>query len=317
MLLGFALAVVAGNQLGAAGTGSVLAILFAWALARAAFLLAPASPLAGALNAAFAALIALHVLPRLFGSAKKLRNRVLPFILGALCAAAAGWQLAPYAHGGTLPADFVVGTVVLFALLMLFMGGRVIAPVVAGQLHRQGERLEARVQPHIEAALIATGLAALFAIVAPVTPLAPALALATTGLLAALRLGRWRLWALRGRPDLLCLGAGYAWLSLGLVALGASLAFGVRRSAALHVITVGALGTLTLNVMAQTWLLKARRGQAGSRAIVAGTLLVAAAALFRVLASFYPEPWLVLAAACWATAFAILLSLFWRTRPWP
>src|SRR5688572_10656536 len=164
MLLGFALAVVAGNQLGAAGRWSVLALFFAWALARAAFVLAPASPLAGALNAAFAALIALHVLPRLFGSVKKLRNRVLPFILGALCAAAAGWQLAPYAHGGTLPADFVVGTVVLFALLMLFMGGRVIAPVVAGQLHRQGERLEARVQPYSEGALIATGLAALFAI---------------------------------------------------------------------------------------------------------------------------------------------------------
>jgi uncharacterized protein involved in response to NO len=54
------------------------------------------------------------------------------------------------------------------------------------------------------------------------------------------------------------LGAGYAWLALGLLAVGGS-APGNVRTAALHLITIGALGTLTANVMANTVLLKMRR----------------------------------------------------------
>ena len=58
----------------------------------------------------------------------------------------------------------------------------------------------------------------------------------------------------RGRRDLLCLAAGYAWLAAGLVAFGLS-----EDTRLMHLITVGALGTLTFNVMALSWLLRARR----------------------------------------------------------
>ena len=89
-------------------------------------------------------------------------------------------------------------------------------------------------------------------------------ALVAAGLLAALRIARWRLWALRGRPDLLCLAAGYAWLAVGLVLFGAAhsgVAMAGQQALALHVITIGSLGTLTLNVMAMTRLLKLRRSR--------------------------------------------------------
>lgn len=297
MLLGFALAVVAGNQLGSISRGRMAAMLSAWTAARAAFLLAPASAAAAALNALFAALLALQVAPRLFGAAKKLRNQALPAILVSICAAAIAWEaVGPYV------------TVALFALLMLFMGGRIIAPTVAGQLHRQGERLDARVQPRIEAALIVAGLVAVAALLAGAAPLAAA-ALAAAGVVAAIRLVRWRLWALRGRPDLLCLASGYAWLAVGLVAFGTALATGRHQSAALHLITVGALGTLTFNVMAQSWLLGARRFT-GHPAIIAGTLLLAAATVFRLAGG----QWLAFAAACWSAAFAALLALFFSVR---
>lgn len=222
MLLGFALAVVAGNQLGVASPRRVAAMLVAWAAARAAFL-------------------TLHVAPRLFGSAKKLRNQALPLVLTALCAAAAAWHFT----GGKL----VYPTVALFALLMLFMGGRIVAPAVAGQL-----------------------------------------------------------WRLKGRPDLVCLAAGYAWLALGLAAFGAALWAGRHQSAALHLITVGALGTLTLNVMAQAWLLKARRDPPRVPGIVVATVLMALATVFRMVSL------LELAAGCWTAAFVMLLAIFWRSR---
>jgi uncharacterized protein involved in response to NO len=295
MLLGYALAVVAGNQLGPAGARRTLALFLAWAAARVAFVLAPQSMVAAILNVAFPALLAAQIAPRLLGAAKKWRNRALPAVLVSLCAAAAAWQLA----------DVTRTTVALFALLMLFMGGRILAPAVAGQLHRQGAKLDARVQPRLEGALIVCGFAAVAGFTAGAPSLAAA-ALVLAGAVAALRLARWRLWRLRGRPDLLCLACGYAWLALGLVAWGA--ASPAYESAALHLITVGALGTLTLNVMAQSWLLRARADPSRSFGIVAGTLLIALATVFRVLGL------LEAAAACWSAAFLTLLAIFLARR---
>ncbi|HKI65325.1 MAG TPA: NnrS family protein [Burkholderiales bacterium] len=309
MLFGFALAVVAGNQLGPSGIARLAGLLGFWALARAIFVLAPQSIAAAAANAAFAALLALQLAPRLLGAAKKLRNQALPVALIAICAAAAAFPLAPHAD--------VMVAVLLFALLMLFMGGRIIAPAVAGQYYRQGAKLDARVQPAIEAGLIAGMALAVGSAIwgRPGFGWLTAAATGACGLLAAARLWRWRLWGLRGRPDLLCLAAGYGWVALGLVLYAAALAAGQERTAALHLITVGGLGTLTLNVMAMTSMLKARLEPSRARIPVWGTLLIAAATLARAQAgeSALASPeWLWFAALCWSSAFALLLVLLMR-----
>lgn len=312
MLFGFALAVVAGNQLGSARSLLVPAQLALWVAARVAFLVAPQSWVTAILNSAFAAVLATQAAPRLFGAAKKPRNLALPAALTGLCAAAITWELVPHAHPGGVPQRAVFATLVLFALLMLFMGGRIIAPAVAGQLYRQGQALDARVQPRVEAGLIVTCALAFAALLVPGAQSVAAAACGSAGVLAAVRLGRWRLWALRGRADLLCLASGYGWLALGLLAFGTSLALDRYASAAIHLITVGALGTLTLNVMAMSWLVRLHRRLEQSSVIVWATALVAAATACRVIGAFYAQPWLLLAAFCWAAAFALLLGLFWR-----
>jgi uncharacterized protein involved in response to NO len=299
MLFGFALAVVAGNQL-----GPVAAALFAlWLAARAAFLIAPHSAASIASNVAFAGILAVQVAPRLLKAAKKPRNMALPAVLIAICASAAAFEFA-----SELPV--LLAAVLLFALLMLFMGGRLIAPAVAGQFYRQGANLEARVQPRIEGGLIVCMTTAIATAGATrgAWLMLGALAMIVSGLLAALRLLRWRLWALRGRPDLLCLAAGYAWLAVGLLLVGMARLGGSGLVAALHIITVGSIGTLTLNVMAMTWILKARQDPSRQRLPLWGTLLIAAATLART------QDVLVLAASCWSAAFALLLVLFVRTR---
>ena len=294
MLFGFALAVVAGNQLGTLTGGRLYALVAPWGAARGGVLAAPGSLAAGALNVAFAALLALHAAPRLFGAAKKWRNQALPATLVALCAAVIAFHFFSL---GFQPA------VLLLALLMLFMGGRLVAPAVAGQLERQGLRLAARVQPRIEGALIvAMALAVLASLFSEMNLVLGGLCV-LAGVLAAVRLWRWRLWALRGRPDLVCLASGYAWLAAGLVVYGV-----LRDTVALHFITVGALGTLTFNVMALAWLLKARRDPARSRLVVWGTALIAAAALGRAAGEY------LAAALAWSLAFTLLLALFAVSR---
>jgi uncharacterized protein involved in response to NO len=83
-------------------------------------------------------------------------------------------------------------------------------------------------------------------------------------------------------------------------------AFARHETAALHVITVGALGTLTFNVMAQSWLLRTRREPARSALIPLGTALIAAATAWRALGAIEP------AALAWSGAYLLLLVLFSR-----
>ena len=107
------------------------------------------------------------------------------------------------------------------------------------------------------------------------------------------------------------------YVTIGLMLYGAALVAGHYQAAALHIITVGALGTLTLNVMAMTWTLKARQDPSRARVPVWATILIGAAALARVLASlgvYDPLALLQLAALCWSGAFALLLILLVRVR---
>ena len=232
MLFGFALAVVAGNQLGPMPLPRLALLAGLWVVARGAFLSAPQSMTAAAANIAFAALLAAHLAARLLGAAKKLRNQALPLVLTAICASSIAFQLAPHAGFASTGHTIVTVAVLLFALLMLFMGGRLIAPTVAGQFYRQGGKLDARVQPRIEGGLIvAMAIAIATAMFASEPPLDMLAAAATTvaGALSAVRLLRWRLWALHGRPDLLCLAAGYAWLAIGLLLYGLRLLRAVTK----------------------------------------------------------------------------------------
>ena len=193
MLFGFALAVVAGNQLGAMAGKRLAAVGGLWVVSRVTFRLAPQS----------AAAAAAHLVPRLFGAAKKLRNQALPAVLTAICGSGIAFQIAHYAGYSSAEYTILMVAVLLFTLLTLFMGGRILAPAAAGQFYRQGRRLDTRVQPRIESGLIiAMAVAAVAAAFAgePQFTRVGAIAMVAAGLLAAARLLRWRLWSLRDRP---------------------------------------------------------------------------------------------------------------------
>ncbi|HEY8554725.1 MAG TPA: NnrS family protein [Burkholderiales bacterium] len=319
MLYGFALAVVAGNQLGPTPWSRLAPLLALWGLGRIAFLVAPFGLVAALADVLFAAGLVWRIVPRLYRAVKKVRNYALPVVLTAIGASAIAVYPAQRLGGAAATHMVLVTAVLLFALLLLFMGGRLIAPAVAGQYYRQGEELETRVQPGIEAVLIVAMLAAI--VISPFAALPWAAAVAgcaciVAGVLAAARLVRWRLWGVRGRPDLFCLGAGYAWLALGLVTIGFALLANARLTAALHLVTIGSLGSLTLNVMALTWAARAQRNIADERLPVWGTFLVAAATVARVAADFAgdPRPYWWLAGACWSGAFVLLLITMAKLR---
>lgn len=312
LLFGFALAVVAGFLVTRDSRTRIAVLAGLWVLARAAFLTLPGSAPALAANTTFAIFLGAMVAPQFLRSAKKLRNRTIAPLLVALCLAAAAFQLAQFTTQSWLQFLVLREAVLLFALLMLFMGGRIIAPAAAGAIERAGGHLEARVQPGIEAALLCIMPLAMVAAVVPrAHVVAGILALVAAGL-ALVRLLRWRLWDCRSRPDLWCLGLGYAWLAIGLALLGLTWSFDLLPAGtATHAITIGALGTLTTAVMARVRLTRNKQDPARVHVLPWIALAIALATIIRLLAGTSVLG-LGLAAALWSLGLLLLLALLLR-----
>jgi uncharacterized protein involved in response to NO len=100
-----------------------------------------------------------------------------------------------------------------------------------------------------------------------------------------LRWGGWRTWR---DPLVLILHVGYLWVGLYLLALGASiLGIGFSTANAVHVLTTGAMGTMTLAVMTRASLGHTGRPRHADRLTVTIYLLVNIGALLRI---FSPNP---------------------------
>jgi uncharacterized protein involved in response to NO len=128
--------------------------------------------------------------------------------------------------------------------------------------------------------------------------------------LQAVRLARWQGHRTLSEPLVVILHLGYLWLVLALAALGlAAVAPSlIEAGQALHALTAGTVGTMTLAVMTRATL-----GHTG-RALVAGPatrviyLLVTLGALLRVGAAWLPTDYTVTVATAgllWASAFLL------------
>jgi len=162
-------------------------------------------------------------------------------------------------------------------------------------------------------ALIVTALALLlwaFAADAAIT----ASALLVAGIAIGARLARWRGWWARNEPLLLILHLGYGWLALGLLLLGLNrFVDALPASAALHALTAGAIGTMTLAVMTRATLGHTGRPLSAGLATRLIFILVTLAALLRVLSPFAGNSLgvvLWLAGAAWTGAFGLFVLFY-------
>ena len=317
LVFGFALALIAGYTLGPQ-PWRILGPLFGlWLAARVSWLLAPDWLVSQLLSPAFALLLARYVVPR-FQAAKKWRNKVAGPLILVLCLMALAYFLVraglPFPDTRIILHTAIIGLL----LLMTFMGGRIIAPAVAGTLEKKGIPLEARVQPLIEGWLLAILPLAMVCILFTATEILAGLLLLAASLLIIVRVARWKLWHCTDRPDLLVLAIGYLWLAAGAAVTGVHLATGHALLPALHLIAVGALGTLSCSVMLRLAWQRARRRFPPAWQVLAIAVLIALASVGRYLAGPLPfsQPGLLwLAAGAWALTFfgvAVQLLLLYQ-----
>lgn len=206
------------------------------------------------------------------------------------------------------------------AVLMALVGGRIVPSFTRNWLVKQGAaRLPASFGRLDGTAIVATAGGALAWVIAPDAMATGALLLAA-GLLAGLRLARWRGLATLAEPIVLVLHLGYGWLAAALVLLGLAALVPdlVPASVALHALTAGAVGTMTLAVMTRASLGHTGRPIVADAAVVAIYTLVTLGALLRVAAPFaggwYPA---VLSAGggLWSAAF-LLFALRYAPVLW-
>lgn len=315
MLFGFTGAVIAGFLLTAAAnwtqretaTGAWLAgLCLVWVAGRAALLLGLDAPLAALACLAFFPLVAIAV-GRPIVLAKSRRNYGIVGILALLTAAQAitlwgGWRgdVAAQILGPRLGVDLVV-------VLVLVIAGRIIPLFTRNATGAE----DIRSVPALDRASIASAVGVLALDALSIG--GPALAV-VAGLAAALALARAWHWGARralGEPLLGVLFAGYAFvpLGLGLRALDA-VSTAIDPSSALHALTAGAIGTLTLGMMARVSLGHTGRPLRAGRALGLAFALVVLAALVRVLGPLAGGHARALdaSAALWVLAFGIYLA---------
>lgn len=324
MIFGFAAATVAGFLLTAIPNwtgrmplqGAPLAtLILLWAIGRLGVLLSAqiGAPAAAVADLCFPAVF-LVVIAREILAGKNWRN--LP-MLGALSLLLVGNLLV---HLGALGvADTAqlgnrVGLATLFMLISL-VGGRIIPSFTRNWLaKKQPESSPPVPEGRLDLTVLAvTGLALLTWAIAPDAAVTPWAAL-VAGLAIALRLSRWRGLRTVREPLLQILHVGYGWLAVGLLLLGINgLTEMLPATAALHALTVGAVGTMTLAVMTRASLGHTGRPLAAGPVTKAIYALITIAAVLRILsplAGDQIELGLWLAGAAWSGAFGLFAVFY-------
>jgi uncharacterized protein involved in response to NO len=322
MLFGYTAAVIAGFLLTATrnwsgmptASGGLLAVLVGlWLAARVTPWLGAPAWLIAALDIAFFPALALSLWRPLWHGPNPTNRLFLAvfagFTLASVLVNLDGAGLAPglAARGQRLMLDLVI-------VVMLLVGGRVMPFFTRAGL----DDAKPVVRPWLETLTFASALAMLALHLAlPASQVAGGLAGAAAiaaGLLLLTRIAGWhdrRVWA---RPMLAVLYAGFLWLSVGLILDGLA-AFGLLTpSVAIHAITTGAIGVLTLGMMTRVTLGHTGRAMEASRLTVIAFVLVNLAALLRspavLIAPEQYRDWLLAAGLCWIGAFALFTGVY-------
>jgi uncharacterized protein involved in response to NO len=230
----------------------------------------------------------------------------IPVALLALCNLAVHAESVGLAEDSARPALRLA--IFLVLTLISIVGGRIVPSFTRNWLVKRGATALPRSLKALDGAAIAlvpaVGLA--FVIV-PESPVTAVLALAAAVAHGA-RLSLWQGHRTGADPLVWILHAGYAWLPVGFALLGVALLVDdMPQSAALHALTAGAVGTMTLAVMTRASLGHSGRALAADRATTLSYLLVIAAAAVRVAAPIagWPVFGYEASAALWVAAFAL------------
>jgi uncharacterized protein involved in response to NO len=318
MIFGYALAVIAGflftavrawtNR--ATPTGATLGAIAVLWLAGRLLVLTPYAIPAMWVDAAFPLAVAIAIALPLRASGNR-RNYFFVALLAAMSAANLAFHFAVYGMAEIAAQRGLQIGLDLILFIMAVIGGRVIPMFTNNAI----PGAQARRRPLLEK----LALISLIALVAGDLVALSGPSMAAVAVFAAvahgLRLVMWRSWRTSGRPIVWILHVGYAWIVVHLLLRALAAVDIVAAQLAIHALTIGAIGGLTLGMMTRT-----ARGHTGyplqaDRVDVVCYMLVQFSAIARVFVPLVvPQIYLVSIVASgvlWSLAFGVFTVRYW------
>lgn len=318
MLFGYAGAVIAGFLLTAVrnwssmptATGTHLAgLILLWLAARISIWTGVPGSLIALLDIAFFPAVAFSLWRPLWHGPNR-NNRVFLALFAGMATAS---TLAHLDALGVIPNLAQRGQRLMLDLIvitLLLVGGRVMPFFTEAGL----TQARATICPQVERLTFVTAVLLLVAHLAvPYGRTAGLLAIAL-GIVQLVRIAGWydhRVWR---NPMLGVLYAGFLWLAVGLSLEGLAAFIAFPPQTALHALTIGGVGVMTLGMMARVTLGHTGRNMEASRMTLLAFALVNVAAAVRALVPMaFPDTyqtWLVLSGVIWILAFGIFLWVY-------
>ena len=223
---------------------------------------------------------------------------------------------------GGLPADSVLRlTLASIIGLVIIIGGRIVPALTSAYLQVSGNASVILRLETIEAIASATTTVALGAwtVVPEASFTGYACAVASVAQIA--RLGQWQGWKTYAWPSVLMLHVAYGWIIVGFALLAVHVLCPevLPRSPAIYAWTVGAIGSMSLAVMAS--MIRKHSGHAftSSGIMTAAYVAITCACVLRLLPELFgilTVQLLAFSAFSWIAAFGLFLAAFWRVlRP--
>ena len=318
LLFGYTGAVIAGFLLTAIPnwtkrypvSGWRLAILFSiWLAGRAAMAWSgPLGPWPTAIvELAYPLALAL-VIAREIIAGKNHRNLRVLLLVGLFALADALFLYEAFALGA---ADIARrGAISVIIMLIMLIGGRVVPSFTRNWLAQR--KLPSVPVPfnNTDAAIMAASALALGLWTALPDLLWTGIALIFAGLANAVRLFRWKGWLTSAEQLVLILHIAYGFIPLGLIATGLAVTFPmlVPPTAALHLLTAGAIGGMTVAMMTRVSLGHTGGVLHADTSIKAIYWSLLASVVLRFVYGYFSQTWLLhLSAGLWILTFALFL----------
>ncbi|GJL55922.1 MAG: short-chain dehydrogenase [Nitrospirales bacterium] len=202
----------------------------------------------------------------------------------------------------------------LIIMLLTLIGGRIVPNFTEDFLDEHGLSKQPAPFSFVENLSIAlAGIATLSWVLSPQS-LTTGIACIFAGLSNFARLVRWQGWLTWPEPLTFIFHIGYAWLAFSLMILGgATLDIGLSAEDALHALTTGAVGVMTLAVMTRASLGHTGRPKHANTPTIVIYLLINIGALLRIFGPSLPLPddlLLNVAAVLWSGAYLLFAIVY-------
>lgn len=199
-------------------------------------------------------------------------------------------------------------------LLLTLIGGKVTLGFTEDFLEERGLAQRPPDFSRVDkATLLLTAVAAISWTAQPQVPITGWFLIAA-GVMNLVRLSRWYGWMTWRDPLVLILHVGYGWLAMALLILGAAtLGWGLYLGEAVHALTTGAIGSMTLAIMTRASLGHTGRVKHAGPATVLIFCLVNLGALMRVLGPATDLPTYVVysgSAMVWSGAYILFAVVY-------